>query len=43
MWGGGMPDDITVIAARVYDAPAFVPIADSIDDPLLFPRFKHTV
>jgi len=38
MWGGGMPDDITVVAARVYETPAIVPLMDSIDDPLLFPR-----
>ena len=36
MWGGGMPDDITVVAARVYEAASIVPLADSIDDPLMF-------
>ena len=38
MWGGGMPDDITVVVAVAYETPAIVPLADSIDDPLFFPH-----
>ena len=39
MWGGGMPDDITVIAARAYAIPMRRPLPDSIDDPLNFSQF----